>query len=91
MTISGHFLSLVTQVILTDRRDVLVRVKHTQQVFIPLMAPSEVNELEEKEMFCTKLDSIINQCLSGNTLLVLCDLAEVVGTNGEGNELCFDH
>lgn len=90
MTISGHFLSLVTQVILTDRRDVLVRVKHTQQVFIPLMVPSEVNELEEKEMFCTKLDSIINQCLSGNTLLVLSDLAAVAGTNGEGNELCFD-
>ena len=90
MAISDRFLSSVTKVTPVDERIMLVRLKHSLG-FISLVAvyaPTEVSEFEEKEMFYAKLDSIIDQCPSGDTLMVLGDFNAVTGTLRDGYETC---
>ncbi len=65
-----------------DERIMLLRLKHTLG-FMSLVAvypPTETSELEEKEMFYAKLDSIVDQCPSRDTLVVLGDFNAVTGT-----------
>ena len=73
-----------------DERLLLVRMKHSLG-FISLVAvyaPTEVRDLEEKELFYAKLDSIVEQCPPGDTLIVLGDFNAVTGTDRTGYELC---
>ena len=43
---------------------------------------------DEKEMFYAKLDSVLNQCLLQDTLIVLGDFNAVTGIERGGYELC---
>ena len=91
MAISDRFLSSVTKVTPVDERIMLVRLKHSLG-FISLVAvyaPTETSDLEEKEMFYAKLDSIVDQCPSRDTLLVLGDFNAVSGTLRDGYEVCL--
>ncbi len=89
VAISDRFLSSVIKVTPVDERIMLVRLKHSLG-FISLVAvyaPTENSNLEEKDMFYAKLDSIADQCPPGDTLLVLGDFNAVSGTLRDGYEV----
>ena len=44
--------------------------------------------VDEKEMLYAKLDSVLNQCLHRDTLIVLGDFNASTGTERAGSELC---
>ncbi len=68
----------------------LDRLKHTFGFIslIAVYAPTETSELEEKEMFYAKIDSVVEQCPSRDTLIVLGDFNAVTGTERAGYEFC---
>ncbi len=63
----------------------VLRLKHTLgfMCFVAVYAPTETSELAE-EMFYAKLDSLVDQCPSRNTLVVLGDFNAVTGTERAG-------
>ena len=91
VAVADRFLSSVAKVTPVDERIMLVRLKHTLG-FISLVAvyaPTEKSKLGNKEMFYTKLESILDQCPPGDTLLVLGDFNAVTGTQRDGYEVCL--
>ncbi|KAG0728627.1 Craniofacial development protein 2 [Chionoecetes opilio] len=67
-----------------------VGMKHTL-VFMSLAAvyaPTEVCEIEEKEMFYAELCSVLDKCPPRDTLIVLGDFNGTTGTVRDGYELC---
>ena len=88
--ISSRLQSSVVGVTPVDERIMLVRLKHTLgfMSLIAVYAPTEMSEFEEKEMFYAKLDSVVDQCPSRDTLVVLGDFNAVTGTERAGYELC---
>ena len=56
---------------------------------VAVYAPIEMYEVDEKEMFYAKLDSVLDQCPCQDTLIVLGDFNAVTGTEKAGYELCF--
>ncbi len=67
----------------------LLRPKHAFgfMFLVAVYAPTETSELEEKEMFYAKLDSIVDQYPSRNVLVVLGDFNTVIGTERVDYEL----
>ncbi|KAG0719990.1 Craniofacial development protein 2 [Chionoecetes opilio] len=67
-----------------------VRMKHTLgfMSLVAVYAPTEVRKTEEKEMFYAKLNSVLDQCPSWDTLIVLGDFNATTGTVRNGYELC---
>ena len=55
---------------------------------VAVYAPTEVCETEEKEMFYTRLNSVLEQCLRRDALIVLGDFNAVTGTERAGYEIC---
>ena len=47
---------------------------------VAVYTPTEVCETEEKEMFYTKFDSVLDQCPRHDALIVLDDFNAVTGT-----------
>ena len=90
IAISDRLQSSVVGVTPVDERIMWVRLKHTLgfMSIIAVYAPTETSELEEKEMFYAKLDSMVDQCPSRDTLIVLGDFNAVTGTERAGYELC---
>ena len=88
--ISSRLQSSVVGVTPVDERMMLVRLKHTLGFIslIAVYAPTEMSELEEKEMFYAKLNSIVDQCAPWDTLIVLGDFNAVSGTERVGYEMC---
>ena len=88
--ISSRLQSSVVGVTPVDERILLLRLKHTLGFIslIAVYAPTEVYELEEKEVFYAKLDSVVDQCSPRDTLVVLGDFNGVTGTDRAGYELC---
>ena len=88
--ISSRLQPSVIGVTPVDERVMLVRLKHTLGFIslIAVYAPTEMSELEEKEMFYAKLESVVDQCPSRDTLIVLGDFNAVTGTERAGYELC---
>ena len=68
----------------------LVRLRHTLGFIslIAVYAPTEVSVPEEKDLFYAKLDSVVEQCPSRDSLIVLGDFNAVTGTERAGYELC---
>ena len=88
--ISSRLRSSVVGVTPVDERIMLLRLKHTVgfMSMVAVYAPTETSGLEEKEMFYAKLDSVVEQCPSRDTLIVLGDFNAVTGTERAGYELC---
>ena len=88
--ISSRLQSSVVGVTPVDERVMVLRLKHTLgfMSLVAVYAPTETSELEEKEMFYAKLDSVVDQCPSHDTLVVLGDFNAVTGTERAGYELC---
>ena len=61
-----------------------LRLKHSLGFMSVVYAPTEVCETEVKEMFCAKLDSVLDQCPS----VMLADFNAVTGTERAGYEIC---
>ena len=53
-----------------------------------MYTPTKVCEIEEKEMFYSKLDFLLDQCPHHNALIVLGDFNAVTGTERAGYEIC---
>ena len=90
VAISSRLQPSVVEVTPVDERIMRVRMKHTFG-FISLVAvyaPTEMREIEEKEMFYAKLDSVLDRCPSRDTLIVLGDFNASTGTERDGYELC---
>ena len=51
-------------------------------------APIEASDLTVKETFCATLESVVDQCLRRDTLLVLWDFNASTGTDRDGYETC---
>lgn len=90
IAVSGRLQSSVDKVTVVDERIMLLRLRHTLgfMSIVAVYAPTETSDLEEKEMFYAKLDSVVEQCPSRDTLLVLGDFNAVTGTERAGYELC---
>ena len=88
--ISSRLQPSVVGVTPVDERIMLVRLKHTLgfMSLVAVYAPTEMSDLEEKEMFYAKLDSVVDQCPSRDTLIVLGDFNAVTGTERAGYEIC---
>ena len=88
--ISSRLMSSVVGITAVDERIMLVRLKHTLGFIslIAVYAPTEMYELEEKEMFYAKLDSVVDQCSPRDTLIVSGDFNAVTGTERDGYEHC---
>ncbi|KAG0717656.1 Craniofacial development protein 2 [Chionoecetes opilio] len=80
----------VVEVTPVDERIMRVRMKHTLgfMSLVAVYAPTEMRKTEEKEMFYAKLDSVLDQCPPGDTLIVLGDFNITTGTVSDGYELC---
>ena len=90
VAIAARLVSSVDRVTPIDERIMLVRLKHSLGFIslIAVYAPTEMSDLEEKDLFYTKLDSVVDQCPSRDTLLVLGDFNAVTGTDREGYREC---
>ena len=90
VAVSDRLRSSVEKVTAVDERIMLLRLRHTLGFMsvVAVYAPTETSKPEEKEMFYAKLDSVVEQCPSRDTLLVLGDFNAVTGTEREGYELC---
>ena len=88
--ISSRLQSSVVRVTPVDERIMLVRLRHTLGFIslIAVYAPTEVSVPEEKDLFYAKLDSVVEQCPSRDSLIVLGDFNAVTGTERAGYELC---
>ena len=88
--ISSRLQPSVVEVIPVDERIMRLRLKHTMGFMscVAVYASTEMCEMEEKEMFYAKLDSVLDQCPSRDTLIVLGDFNAVTGTERAGYELC---
>ena len=53
-----------------------------------MYAPTEVCENEEKEVFYTKLDPVLDQCPRHDAIIVLGDFNVVTGIDRAGYEIC---
>lgn len=89
ISISDRLQSSVVGVAPVDERMMLARVKHTVRLisFIAVHVPTEMCELEEKEILYAILDSIVDQCPPRDTLVVLGDFNTVAGTERDDYEL----
>ena len=78
----GRLQLSVTGVTPADERIILVTLKHTLAFIclIDVYDPTEMSVLEEEVMFYTKLDSIVDQCPSRDTLIVLVNFSAVTVT-----------
>ena len=85
----------VVEVIPVDECIMRVRLKHTWgfMSLVAVYAPTEACGIDEKEIFYTKLDSVLDQCPHRDTLIVLGNFNAVtervgyelyVGPNGSG-------
>ena len=88
--ISSRLQPSVVEVTPVDERILRMRLKHTMgfMSLIAVYAPTEVCEIEEKEMFYAKLDSVLDQCPRRDTLIVLGDFNATTGTERVGYEIC---
>ena len=88
--ISSQLQSSIVGVTTVDERIMLMRLKHRMgfMSLLAVYAPTEMSDLEEKEIFYAKLESVIDQCPSRDTLIVLGDFNAVTGTERAGYELC---
>ena len=88
--ISSRLQPLVVEVTPVDERIMRVRLKHTMgfMSLIAVYAPTEMCEMEEKELFYAKLDSVLDQCPPRDTLVVLGDFNATTGTERDGYEIC---
>ena len=91
MAVTDRFLSSVTKVTPVDECIMLVRLKHTLGFLslVAVYAPFERSTLRDKEIFYTKSESVLHQCPSGDTLLVLGDFNAVTGIQRDGYEVCL--
>ena len=55
---------------------------------VAVYAPTEACETEEKEMFYAKFDSVLDQCLRRDALIVLGNFNAVTGVERAGYEIC---
>lgn len=90
VAISSRLQPSVVEVAAVDERIMRVRLKHTLgfMSLVAVYAPTEMCEIEEKEMFYAKLDSVLDQCPPRDTLIVLGDFNAATGTERAGYELC---
>ena len=67
-----------------------LRLKHSLgfMSIVAVYAPTEGCETEEKEMFCAKLDYVLDQCPCRDALIVPGDFNAVTGTKKAGYEIC---
>ena len=88
--ISSRLQPSVVEVTPVDERILRVRLKHTMGFMsvIAVYAPTEMREMDEKELFYAKLDSILDQCHPRDTLVVLGDFNAATGTDRDGYEIC---
>ncbi|KAG0724748.1 LINE-1 retrotransposable element ORF2 protein [Chionoecetes opilio] len=88
--ISSKLQPSVVEVTPVDECIMRVRMKHTLDFMslVAVYAPTEMRKTEAKEMFYAKLDSVLDQCPSRDTLIVLGDFNATTGTVRDGYELC---
>ena len=55
---------------------------------VSVYAPTEASDLTVKDAFYSTLESVVDQCPRKDTLLVLGDFNESIGTDRDGNETC---
>ena len=55
---------------------------------VPVYAPTEVSDLTMKDAFYATLESVVDQCIGRDTLLVLGNFNTSTGTDRDGYETC---
>ena len=87
--VSSRLQPSVVEVTPVDERIMRLRLKHSLGFMsvVAVYAPTEVCETQEKEMFYSKLDFVLEQCPRRDALIVLDDYNAVTGTERAGSKI----
>ena len=89
---SNKLTPMIIEVITENKRILRLRIRPSLGI-IPLVsvhAPTEASGLTVMDAFDVTLESVVDQCPSRDTLLVLGDFNASTGTDRDGYETCVD-
>ena len=91
IAVSRRLVSLVTEVTPVNERIMRLRIRHSLGVIsvVSVYAPTEMSDAVDKDSFYSQLESVLDQCPRGDTLLVLGDFNASTGTDRDGYETCI--
>ena len=91
IAVSDRLVPLVSEVTHVNERIMRLRIRHTLGVIsvVSVYVPTEMRSTVEKDSFYTQLESVLDQCPRGDTLLVLGDFNASTGTDRDGYETCI--
>ena len=91
IAVSGRLVPLVTEVTPINERIMRLRIRHSLGVIsvVSVYAPTEMSDTVDKDSFYSQLESVLDQCPRGDTLLVLGDFNASTGADRDGYETCI--
>ena len=91
IAVSDRLVPMVVEVTPVNERIMRLRLRHSLGVVsvVSVYAPTEVSRTSDKDTFYTQLDSTMDRCPNGDTLLVMGDFNASTGTDRTGYETCI--
>ena len=91
VAISGRLAQMVVEAVPVNERMMRLRVKHSLGVIsvVSVYAPTEVSSPSDKDTFYAQLESVLDGCPRGDSLLVMGDFNASTGTDRAGYETCI--
>ena len=91
VAISGRLAQMVVEAVPVNERMMRLRVKHSLGVIsvVSVYAPTGVSSPSDKDTFYAQLESVLDGCPRGDSLLVMGDFNASTGTDRAGYETCI--
>ena len=91
VAVSDRLTQMVVEAVPINERIMRLRVKHSLGVIsvVSVYAPTEVSSPSDKDTFYAQLESVLDGCPRGDTLLVMGDFNASTGADRRGYEACI--
>ena len=91
IAISDRLTQMVMEAVPVNERIMRLRIKHSLGVIsvVSVYAPTGMSSPSDKDSFYTQLESVLDGCPRGDTLLVMGDFNASTGTDRVGYETCI--